>query len=169
LTVELEPVSRFRQATFRNLWQLYLYEFSRLKLWPIPEDGRWPEDDLDGCWTNPSRHPFFVRVDGGLAGFTVVDERATSPLTGAANVRELSELFVIPAYRKKGVGESAALQAFTRFRGKWELRVMAENDGAMAFWRQVVRRHSRDRFEELRLNDERLHGWVLRFQNGDGT
>ena len=163
MKVELEAVSRFRQATFRNLWQLYLYDFSGFKGWPVPEDGRWPEDDLDGCWTRPERHPFFLRVDGMLGGFAVVDERSTSPLTGAANVRELSELFVIPAFRRKGVGERAAGQLFGDFQGTWELRVMAENAAAITFWRQVVRRHTHERFEELRFDDERWRGWLLRF------
>ncbi len=163
MRIELEPVSRFRQATFRNLWQLYLYDFSRFKLWPIPEDGRWPEDDLDGLWTLPSRHPFFIRVEGRLAGFAVMDERETSPLTGAANVRELSELFVIPAFRRKRVGEGAALQLFQRFPGPWEMRVMAENEEVMPFWRQLVRGHAQEKSEELRFDEEHWRGWVLRF------
>lgn len=165
MRIELEPVSRWRQATLRNLWQFYLYEFSRFMEWIIPEDGRFAEDDLDGCWTDPKRQPFFIRVDGLLAGFAVIDERPESPLTGARGVRELTELFVMPAYRRGGVGEKAAAMLFDRFPGRWELRVVAENVEALPFWRKVVGRYTGGRFEERAVQLERFKGTVHAFDN----
>jgi predicted acetyltransferase len=146
--VELEPASRWRQATFRNLWQFYMYEFSRFLDWIVPEDGRFAEDDLDGCWTNPKRQPFFIRVDGMPAGFAIIDEREQSKLTGERDVRELTELFVMPAFRRVGVGERAATQLFDRFPGRWELGVLEQNVAALPFWRNVVGRYTVGRFAE---------------------
>lgn len=165
MAIEIETASRWRQATFRNLWQFYLYEFGRFMGWLVPEDGRFAEDDLDGCWTDARRKPFFIRVNGQLAGLTIVDERAVSPLTGTKDVRELTEMFVLPVFRKQGVGGKIATLLFDRFPGRWELRVAQQNVDAQPFWRKVVKRYTNGRFEERAVDLGSWKGTVHAFDN----
>jgi predicted acetyltransferase len=130
-----------------NLLQLYLYDFTDVMPWDVEATGRFGERALDGCWTDPRRHPFLFRVGGYPAGFAIVDRG--SRLTGDAGVWDMGEFFVLRRYRRRGVGEGAARALFGRFPGPWEVRQLAANAGATAFWRSVIGRYTGGRFEEL--------------------
>ena len=62
-------------------------------------------DALSLCWSLPWRHAFFLRVDGRLAGFVILDEG--SRLTGAREVMDVSQFFVMRRYRRKGLARRA--------------------------------------------------------------
>jgi predicted acetyltransferase len=130
-----------------SLLQLYLYDFTDFMPWDPGATGRFGERALDGCWTDPVRHPFLIRVDGRPAGFAIVDGR--SRLTGAAGVWDMGEIFVLRRYRRRGEGERAARALFARFPGPWEVRQLAANASASAFWRAVIGRYTGGRFEDL--------------------
>ena len=92
-------------------------------------DGRYGYRLLDAYWTDPTRRPFLVRVDGHLAGFALV--RTGDP-------HDMAEFFVMRKYRRSGVGIDAARAVFARFPGPWQTRQQFENVGATKFWRQAI-------------------------------
>ncbi len=153
------------EPTFRNLFQFYIYEFSRFMRWPVTYSGRFIEVDLDGCWSDENRHPYLIRVDRQLAGFAIVDGYATSELSGDPDVRQMSEFFVLAALRRQGVGSQAAATLFDRFPGRWEVRQLAQNADAVAFWRAVLARYTDGRFTEKVFDDQRLRGTAQFFDN----
>ena len=65
----------------------------------------------------------------------------------------MAEFFVMSKYRRRGVGSEAARFAFDRFPGRWEVREMAANTPAQAFWRRVIGDYTGDNFTERRLDD----------------
>ena len=69
----------------------------------------------------------------------------------------MKEFFVLRKYRGRGVGASVATQLFDRFPGKWEVRELAQNVAALAFWRAVIARYTDGRFVEVAW-DERQRG-----------
>jgi predicted acetyltransferase len=145
------------------LFELYTYDFSEILNLDVGDDGRFPAPTLGVYWIDPRYHPFLIRVDEKLAGFALV--RMGSRLTGDMAVWDLAEFFVLRKYRRRGVGESAARSLFDRFRGRWEVRVRAENDAAAAFWRRVIGRYSGGPFEDVDWDDEQWRGPVLRFDS----
>jgi predicted acetyltransferase len=153
------------EPTFRNLFQFYLYEFSRFMGWPVTYAGRFIEIDLDGCWTDEKRQPFLVRADRQLAGFAIVDACDVSELSGSANVRQMSEFFVLAAHRRQGIGDQAATALFDRSPGKWEIRQMAQNADATAFWRAVLTRYTGGHFIERQFDNAHLRGPAQFFDN----
>ena len=153
------------EPTFRNLFQFYLYEFSRFMGWHVTYSGRYFEIDLDGCWTDDTRQPFLIRADQQLAGLAIVDRRAQSELSGSADVRELSEFFVMAAVRRRGVGMRAAVSLFDRYPGRWEVRQLVRNADALPFWRQVIGRYTSGRYTEMTFDDERWRGTAQFFDN----
>lgn len=85
-------------------------------------------------WTDSGRHAFTIVVEGQLAGFLLVRQVGE----GAAPVSQVSEFYVRPSFRRRGVGRAAARAIWERFPGAWELQVHGRNAGAAAFWRTCI-------------------------------
>jgi predicted acetyltransferase len=136
------------ETTFRNLYQFYLYEFSIMVGFDTNYGGQFPQDDLDGCWTDSKRRPFLVKVDGKWAGLAIVEVGIESYHTDSKDVVYMSEFFIMGAYQKKGIGERVATYLFDHFPGKWEVSEIKQNVNALAFWRKIIGRYTGDNYRE---------------------
>jgi hypothetical protein len=67
--IELDPALREHAPILANLLELYAHDFSEFHTLAIGADGKFGYKYLPLYWSEPSRHPFFVRVDGRLAGW----------------------------------------------------------------------------------------------------
>jgi predicted acetyltransferase len=117
------------RVALANLLELYLYDFTEFTGTDVGDDGRFGYSLLDRYWTDADRHPFLIRADGQLAGFALV--RAGRP-------HDMAEFFVLRKYRGRGVAEHAARVLFARFPGEWQVRELAANARATAFWRRAI-------------------------------
>jgi predicted acetyltransferase len=134
-------------ATYRD----YLAELSASRSGLFPMRGEWPARDeelVSGWFRDPASQPFLILADGARAGFSLVGRRLAWP-PGAAQFR-MSEFFVVPAARRRGVGTRAALLLFSRFDGEWEVLENEENRAALAFWRRVIGSLTGGRYQETR-------------------
>ena len=137
MRIELYEAKRDEEPILANLLQLYLHDFTEWAGFDVEPDGRYHADDLDGCWDEAAgRHPFFIVVEGHLAGFAIVDRGSVE--TDEPDVWDMAEFFVMRKYRRRGVGGEIARRLFARFPGRWEVRVMAGNVKAQAFWRRTI-------------------------------
>jgi len=160
-SVEVREARAGDRPVLRRLMQLYLYDFAAIDGWNIGDDGRYGSASrIARFWTDRTRTSFLVRLDGRLAGFVLIRDGAHFAGKGT---REISEFFVLRRYRRRGVGERAATRVFDMFPGKWELCELASNVDAQAFWRRVLGRYTRGRFEELPRPDGK--GVLQRFDN----
>ena len=151
MNVEVVPISADQQSTFLQLWQLYLYDFSEMDGADVGEDGRYGNSiHLGEYRRDPRRHPYFVRVDGKLAGFVLVHRHGR--LIDDPDVTRMSEFFVMRKYRRRGVGELVATRIFGQFPGRWEVWEIERNVVAQAFWRRVIGRYTNGQFEERIVN-----------------
>ena len=121
-TVDDKPV-------LRRLLELYLHDFSELTDADVDAHGRFGYPYLDLYWTEPERRPFLFRVAGRWAGFALVR-------TGVPH--DMAEFFVLRKYRGSGVALQAAQALFAMFPGEWQVRQMAANTRASAFWRRAI-------------------------------
>ena len=161
--IVLSPATKAERPALENLLQLYIYDWSELRLLDVADDGRFPDYPLDAYWEDAGRHPLLLRVDGRLAGFALVSEG--SRLTGAPGVFDMAEFFVMRRFRRKGVGLAAASAAFDRFKGSWEIRQHDENAAATAFWRRTIDRYTRGNYRDVRWNDRAWIGPVQMFSS----
>ena len=161
--ISLTPATKAERAALDNLMQLYIYDWSELRRLDVDDGGRFPDYPLDAYWEDAWRHPLLLRVDGRLAGFSLVSEH--SRLTGAQGVFDMAEFFVMRSFRRKGVGMAAAAAAFDRFKGPWEIRQHDEAVAATAFWRRAVDRYTRGSYREVRWNDGAWIGPVQMFSS----
>ncbi|GAB4516069.1 MAG: hypothetical protein OHK0046_20670 [Anaerolineae bacterium] len=142
-------------TTMRNLFQFYLYEFSRFTGWRTTHAGLFYDDDLEGCWTNPQRHPYLFRVKDDWAGFAIIDTLEKARYNDQTNVIDMAEFFIMGGYQGKGYGEQAATRLFEMYPGPWEVFQMAENTRAQQFWRKVIGRYTNGSYEEIEYGERR--------------
>lgn len=127
--VRVDPVDASERDALSRLLELYAHDFSERTGADVRDDGTFGWNDLDRWWRESDRHPFFLRVDGRLAGFALV--RSGDP-------HDMAEFFVLRKYRRGGVGIAAARAVFARFPGAWQVRQQWANTAATAFWRRAV-------------------------------
>jgi predicted acetyltransferase len=134
--VVLEPIAKDQSSVLSNLIELYVHDFSEHVPLEIKPNGRFDLPLDERWWTAEDHYPLFVRLNGKLAGFALA--RRGSKLTGATDVMDVAEFFVLRGLRRKGVGAAAARALFERFPGKWEIRIRKTNPAALKFWTRVV-------------------------------
>jgi predicted acetyltransferase len=134
--VVLSPVAVEQQQIMANLLQLYAHDFSEFHDLEIGPDGRFRYTSLPLYWSEPSRHPFLIKMDGKLAGFVLV--KRGSELSDDPTVWDMAEFFVLRGCRRRGIGTQVAQLVWQRFPGPWEVRVMQSNVSARHFWTHAI-------------------------------
>jgi predicted acetyltransferase len=132
-TVTIEVVPLADKPILQQLMEFYLYDFSEVDGKEIGPHGTYAYayPYLDYYWREPDRFPFFIKLDGRLAGFALVRAAADAPA-------DMAEFFVLRSYRRKGVGSAAAKVIFARYPGEWTVREHPDNTAAQVFWRRVI-------------------------------
>jgi predicted acetyltransferase len=148
------------KPVFRNLMQLYLYDFSEHDRRDPDPHGLFDYGYLDHYWTSDWRDdgwvPFLVRVEGRLAGFALKGGRGYSHLGRNDTEHSITEFFVMRKWRGSGVGCRVAFELFDRFSGRWEVAQKRTNVVAQSFWRSVIGEYTGGDFENV---DSRTPGW----------
>ena len=148
--VELREAALSDKPVVRRLVELYLHDFSEFDGRDVDQHGMFGYRYLDHYWTEPSRHPFLLVVEGQVAGFAFVrsdDDEGN----------RVAEFFVSRKYRRRSVGQQAARMLFARFPGPWKVEQVRGNPQARAFWRSAIPFE----FEEAETDD----GWVQSFES----
>ena len=83
-----------------------------------------------------------------------------------SEVLEMTELFVLRRFRRRGAGRAAAFAAFDLFTGAWEVRQREENPDATAFWRRAIGEYTRGNYEEARWERPEWSEIVQTFSTG---
>lgn len=136
MTVEVLPAAITDKSVIRHLLELYSHDFSEYDDADVDEHGLYGYDHLDAYWTDDSRFPFLIRVDGKLAGFALVHDFNRD--ADGKPIHYIAEFFVMRKYRHKKVGEFAARFLFDRFSGTWRVAEVQRNVPAQVFWRRVI-------------------------------
>ena len=161
MDLELELAGPERVEQFEALLELYMRELSPwFDLKPDP-DGRYRYAHLPDYWREPGHYPFLLGP--GPLGFALV--RQGSRLRPDASGWDMAEFFIAPDRRGRGLGEQAADALWQRFRGCWDVRVLASNQPALRFWRRSIEAYKAQpaQPEPYRLGDR---DWLLfRFES----
>ncbi len=136
MQIEVVPATREQQPVFANLFELYAHDFSEFSDLKIGVDGRFGYEQLPLYWREPNRFPFLIRANGDLAGFVLVQQG--SQVSGAGEIWDMAEFFVLRGYRRHGVGVRVAQDVWRMFTGSWEVRVTDKNLVARTFWQRAV-------------------------------
>ncbi len=140
-----------------NLIQLYAHDFSEFHHVELDSRGRFTYAPLPLYWSDPARHPFLVRMDGRLAGFVLVQRNETA--------WDMVEFFVLRGFRRRGVGTAIAHDVWTRFPGRWEVRVMQANHSALPFWKRAISTFTGQRIEPIGIEKDDNSWHVFTFES----
>ncbi len=158
MEIRLDKVAFADKPVLHNMLQLCMYESSAYDGYELTEHGQYRFAHLDHYWTEQGRHPFFIRVNGKLAGLALV--RTIYGVTQPETVYSLGEFFVMRKYQGKGVGRRAACMLFDLFQGKWQISETKRNVPAQNFWRKVVGEYTKGVFREEVLPDQDYGEWM---------
>jgi predicted acetyltransferase len=148
-SVAVIPAAREQERTLANLLELYVHDFSEFCELETGPDGKFGYPHLALYWSEAGRHPFLLKVDGKLAGLSLV--RRGSQISGDASVWDMAEFFVLRAYRRRGIGIAAAHQVWKQLPGRWEVRVMECNIPALYFWSNAI-----EKFAGVTMSQSRI-------------
>jgi predicted acetyltransferase len=129
-----------------NLWQIYMKGLAEFRDSEVQADGRYRDDRLRTYLAYEEHWPFLIRSEGEIVGLALV--RKSKPETYV-----IGEFFILPEFRRNGVGGSAVSEILQKFAGNWEIPFQNENSKAAAFWRRTIPELGYEATETNLLND----------------
>lgn len=145
MDIRIEPILIEQKSVFIQMMELYNYDFSEFSDDDINEYGYFGYSRIDDYWNEEGRYPYFIRVDGKLAGLVLV--RSCSEHNDLSNPHNIAEFFVMKKYRHKGVGKMVAMKIFDMFPGGWEISQWQNNLPAQTFWKIVINEYTNGKFD----------------------
>jgi predicted acetyltransferase len=159
MDIKIEPILEIQKSVFVQLMELCNYDFSEYEDSDINEYGYFGYSHIDDYWNEPGRFPYFIRVNGKLAGFVLVCSHCQ--YINSFDGHNISEFFVMLKYRRKGIGRYAAKKVFDLHRGQWEVLQMPANVRAQKFWKSVVSEYTDDTYSECGSTAEKWVGFLF--------
>lgn len=122
-----------------NVYPFYLHDLSQFApdAYRLNASGRWEPDYLPYWLEHDHCHPLVALRGDDAVGFALVGEAPFPFMSPDARFR-ISELFVLRAHRRSGLGRAVARAVLARLTETCELTVLAENAPALAFWRAFL-------------------------------
>ena len=159
MDISVEPILKEQKSVLVQMMELYRYDFSEFSGDDINEYGYFGYPYIDNYWTEKGRTPFFIRVDGKLAGLVLV--RSCSEYTALSDPHSIAEFFVMKKYRRKGVGKAAARKVFDTFPGGWEVSHWKSNLPAQSFWKQVIGEYTHGKYDTFAAAGKEVVGFTF--------
>ncbi|MBD8499015.1 GNAT family N-acetyltransferase [Paenibacillus arenosi] len=161
--IEIVEVQEEEKSILRQLLELYEYDFSEFNDRDVNKFGLYGYTYFDHYWTDDDRDAYFIKVNGNLAGFIMINEHCY--LYPNETAKSLAEFFVMRKYRKSGVGIEAAMHIFDKYTGNWEVLQHGENDASKLFWEKVIHAYTDGKFELKDVVTENWTGQGIVFNN----
>ena len=136
MKTELKQVLPEDREILSNLLEKYEYEFSQYDNRDVNKLGLYGYPYLDYYWAEKNRWAYFIKVDGQLAGFVMINDYTA--VEGIKTDFVISEFFVMYKYRRAGVGKKAFFGVLGLHKGSWQLKRHQKNLPSVHFWNKVV-------------------------------
>jgi predicted acetyltransferase len=125
----LVPLPESDKSVLWSDLQDYIRELAQFDR-SVPPQGLYAYPGFDMLWCEPGRWLFWAKLDGEIAGFAIVHS--------ADGVTDMTDFYIRPAYRRRGVGLEFARLVVARFSGSWTLSQFKAKTDSIAFWRSVI-------------------------------
>ena len=149
MELTLQPILREQKSVFMQVMELMNYDFSVYSDDDINEYGYYGYEHIDDYWNEDARHPYFIRVDGKIAGLALVAGFHEFAKVQPPNMRCIAEFFVMLKYRRRGIGKEAAMRVFDLHPGNWEVTQWETNKPAQAFWQGVIAAYTKGAYKRF--------------------
>ena len=122
------------EGVLRNLFQDYLGEMTEWFEVDTNPDGSYAYD-IAAIWER-GFEAYLAKVNDSVAGFALVG--SAGEWLGEVDAHDVHEFFVLPGFRRSGVGQRMANHIWNEHAGQWLVRVLEANRTALAFWRAAI-------------------------------
>ena len=136
MKAEVALASSNHQPWIKAKMQSYLAELSKFVSIGKNFEGQYDYPYLDHYWREPDRHPFIIYLNNEAVGFLLVREDLDP--TDGTSLKEISELYILPAFRQRSVASSAIKKVLGHFPGNWRAAVLPNNEVGCSFWKQLI-------------------------------
>ncbi len=136
MEIILEKVKESRKETLFRLLQYSLFEESLSDQNDMDEEAVFAYPWFDAYFKEKERAAFFIKEDGTdrLLGFVMINNYVRKSRSG----RSIAEFMVLPKFRRKKIGKTAAFMCFNMYRGSWEVSPACGSRPAYLFWKSVI-------------------------------
>ncbi|WP_318434964.1 GNAT family N-acetyltransferase [Photobacterium leiognathi] len=162
MEVQLVKIEREERHVLENLFCYYVYDMSEYMKWNLAKDGTFRGYDVskfNPYWNRDDHIPYFIKVNNELAGFVLI-RRYPSDLT----LYDVDQFFVLRKFKGQGVGKLVLAQVVKAFLGKWQIRILLENSGALSFWKSAVSNIVGEDYTLSKANDVDLVMFFIHFE-----
>ncbi|MEL6133117.1 MAG: GNAT family N-acetyltransferase [Bacteroidota bacterium] len=147
MKVDIFSAPASHSPILERLLELYCFEFSTFLQTDVDDQGRFGYPYLDLYWQEANRHPFLIQIKGQYAGFVLVNQ--VLQYVSHPDAKAIAEFFIMPKYRRKGIGIEVAHRIFRMFPGWWEVSAFPVNQPALHFWQHTINRYTDGQFEQV--------------------
>ncbi len=133
MNIVLRKLTKTDLPAFSMLWQFYQYHQSAFDSQDIDSAGRFDIDEeylSDVAMGEEDCDAYLIVVEGNIAGFVTVEP--TEILE--REMPELSDIFILPKYRSKGVALYVVRQLMLNNSLHWHVAVYENDHEALKFW-----------------------------------
>ena len=123
----LAPIPEADKAVLADDLQHYISELAPFDRALAPV-GPYEYPGFDNLWRE--RSLFWAMFDGAVAGFAIVHSRN--------GTTDMSDFYIRPAFRRRGLGLAFAHAVIARFPGRWTLTQYKAQADSIAFWKSVI-------------------------------
>lgn len=162
MEIDLIKIKKEQRNILENLFFYYVYDMSEYMKWNPDHEGKFSYDSsrFDLYWEQKDHIPYFIYVGSELAGFVLI-RRYPSDLS----MYDIAQFFVLRKFKGKGVGKEVLAKVVNAFPGKWQIRVLLENSGALSFWRSAVFNIVGEKYRLSKAHDADLLMFFIHFEN----
>lgn len=148
--MKILPITSANAHIFEVFAQDYEAEFSAITRKEPDAEGRFA---LEANWQPPNKG-FYQFIQGKPVGFAIRGETDDGH-------SDIAEFYILPCYRKKGVGKQLAFAIFDLFPGPWQVRQIPTATKAIVFWRATIKEYTGGNYTEDQVSDSHW-GTVIR-------
>jgi len=161
MEVSLKKIRLESRHVLENLFPYYIYDMSEYMGWSPNESGlfTYNSGSFDVYWEKSDHVPYFIYFGEELAGFVLVRKYPEND-----SVYDIAQFFVLRKFKGKGIGKKSLELVVRLFPGKWQIRVLIENGGALNFWKSAVSNIVGDKYEQTKNMDVDLLMYFLLFE-----
>jgi len=129
----VKPAELNDKIIIRSLLHPYLSEiaeFDKISPARLNESGEYDYPYLDNYWIEKDRYPYLFYWNEEVAGFALVRREG--------DYCEMAEFYVLPEFRRRGLGIICATDAIRRHAGEWNIEFSKQNQVGRQFWKKLV-------------------------------
>ncbi|WP_447527580.1 GNAT family N-acetyltransferase [Vreelandella sp. TE19] len=135
MEIQLIKIKEQERKVLENLFSYYIYDMTEYMKWNPDHEGKFSYDvsKFDVYWEQEDCIPYFIYVGSELAGFVLIRR-----YPGDLSIYDVAQFFVLRKFKGQGIGKNIFSQVVKAFPGKWQVRILLENSGALSFWESAV-------------------------------